>query len=725
MYNKSHRIGGIRVLSGKARVGLLSFLQVLVGWLALLLMPVAAQAAANSLQDVSFAALPGGAVQIILTLESPPARPSSFTIDTPARIVLDFPQTQSALSNKTRPIGVGMVQSLTALEAGGLTRVVVNLVSPVSHSLEVQGREVIVTVQESQTTTAARAKNRGAATVTPEPAAAAPAGEGIENIDFRRGPDGQGLVVVTLSDPSTVVDVRERGTKVQVDFLDTRIPSQLMQRLDVTDFATPVTLVETRPSGRNVRMEISAAGTYDYMAYQAEDVFTVEFRALSKQEQEALKKDKDVYTGERLSLNFQDIEVRAVLQLLADFTGLNLVTSDTVSGTVTLRLKNVPWDQALDIILKTKGLSARQTGNVMLVAPTEEIAAREKLELESQQQIEELAPLKSEYIQINYAKASDLAELLKSEDNPLLTPERGNVSFDERTNTLLVQDTAGKLEEIRRLIEALDIPIRQVLIESRVVIATNDFAKDLGVRFGFNRGNTWSDNHFAVFAGGQPGQTSGTAGLAPGIENPDGSGAEALLVNLPKTLGDERGGAFNFIVGKLGSWLLQLELSAMQREGKGEIISSPKVITSDQNKATIKQGLEIPYQSSSLNTGTNVQFKDAVLQLDVTPHITPDDRIIMDLAINKDTADFSRSVLGQPPIDTRSVDTTVLVDNGETVVLGGVFERQKTQNEEKIPFFGDLPYVGFLFKSTFEEDTNRELLFFITPRILKETLGVR
>ncbi len=306
-----------------------------------------------------------------------------------------------------------------------------------------------------------------------------------------------------------------------------------------------------------------------------------------------------------------------------------------------------------------------------------------------------------------------------------MTPERGNVSFDARTNTLLVQDTAAKLEEIRRLIEALDIPIRQVLIESRVVIATNDFAKDLGVRFGFNRGNTWSDGHYAVVAGGQPGHTSGTAGLAPGIENPDGSGAEGLLVNLPKTLGDLRGGSFNFIVGKLGSWLLQLELSAMQREGKGEIISSPKVITSDQNKATIKQGLEIPYQSSSLNTGTNVQFKDAVLQLDVTPHITPDDRIIMDLAINKDTADFSRSVLGQPPIDTRSVDTTVLVDNGETVVLGGVFERQKTQNTEKIPFFGDLPYVGFLFKSTFEEDANRELLFFITPRILKETLGAR
>ena len=477
---------------------------------------------------------------------------------------------------------------------------------------------------------------------------------------------------------------------------------------------------------------IEPTGEYEELAYQANNLFAVEFRPLTQQEKAEAERNKDVYTGERLSLNFQEIQVRAVLQLLADFTDFNLVTSDTVTGTITLRLQNVPWDQALDIILKTKGLSMRKTGNVVMVAPTEEIAAREKLELESQQQIEELAPLRSEYIQVNYAKAADIAALLKSKDNQLLTPDRGNVTVDERTNTLLVRDTAAKLEDIHRLVNKLDIPVRQVLIESRVVIANDDFAKDIGVRFGFSRANSIGGGNEIEVGGGKPGQIStmiydsGThLNTNVGIENPAGSGNRALMVNLPSELGGDRGGAINFLIGKIGSYLLQLELSAMQQEGKGEIISSPRVITSDRNKATIKQGVEIPYQEATSSGATSVSFKEAVLKLEVTPQITPDDRLIMDLIVSKDSPDYSRAVLGVPPVDTREVETSVLVDNGETIVLGGVFERTRSKSTERIPFLGDLPYVGFLFKQTAENDENNELLIFVTPKILKETLGVR
>ena len=510
-----------------------------------------------------------------------------------------------------------------------------------------------------------------------------------------------------------------------LDIIDTTVPVNLERKFDVSDFATPVKMFEVSAQGQKAHVEITTVGEYEHLAYQADELYTVEFRPLTKAEKEELRRKQETFSGERLSLNFQDIEVRSVLQLLADFTGLNLVTSDTVTGRITLRLKNVPWDQALDIILKTRGLSMRQNGNVVLIAPTEEIAAREKLELESQKQIEELAPLYSEYIQVNYAKAKDIQELLKSADNQLLTPERGNVTVDERTNTLLVRDTAAKLDDIRRLIERLDIPVRQVLIESRVVVANDDFAKDVGVRFGANTDATFGADNFAVLGGGMPGHLGGTFGLAPGIENPDGSGQEALLVNLPQTLSSSRGGALNLVVGRIGSYLLQLELSAMQQEGRGEIISSPRVITSDQHKATIKQGIEIPYQEASSSGATSVSFKEAVLKLEVTPHITPDDRVIMDLVINKDSPDFTRAVLGVPPVDTRQVETSVLIDNGETVVLGGVFERTEQFNKESIPFFGDLPYVGVLFKQQQKRDENKELLIFVTPKILKESLSVR
>lgn len=684
-------------------------------------------ALANVLQDISFSALPGNRVEVVLTLAEPIETPPSFSTDNPARIAIDLPDTTSGLAAKTKAISVGAARSVVAIEGKGRTRVVVNLLDAVPHTVTSRGNQVVVAISSGAGagTASEAARPTVAAPVASNGQEVTPAGGGqITDVDFQRGPEGEGRIEVTVTDPSVVVDMRQQGDKVVLDFIGTELPSALARTLDVTDFATPVTEVETRPEGGNVHMVISAHGEYEHLAYQANDKYTVEFRALTRQEQEARRRAERVYEGERLSLNFQDIEVRAVLQLLADFTGLNMVVSDTVGGRITLRLRNVPWDQAMDIILKTKGLSMRRTDNVILVAPTEEIAAREKLELESEQQIAELAPLRSELIQVNYAKASDLALLLKSTENKLLS-ERGSVTIDERTNTLLVQDTGAKLDEIRDLVSRLDIPVRQVLVESRIVIANDDFAKDLGVKLGITGTGSFSDNNVIV-SGGRPGDLAVDPGFGPtGIENPAGSGNQALLVNLPQTLSATRGGGVNFLLGKIGSHLLRLELSAMQQEGRGELVSSPRVITADQNKATIKQGVEIPYQEASSSGATSVSFKEAVLQLEVTPHITPDDRVIMDLKVNKDAPDFSRSVLGVPPVDTRSLETSVLVDNGETVVLGGVFERDKSKTVESVPFFGELPGVGVLFRQTQEQDQNNELLIFVTPKILKDTLTLR
>ncbi|HEY7841607.1 MAG TPA: type IV pilus secretin PilQ family protein, partial [Gammaproteobacteria bacterium] len=493
------------------------------------------------------------------------------------------------------------------------------------------------------------------------------------------------------------------------------------RKLDVVDFATPVKEIDTKPFAGGTRMLVSTTtDQYDHLAYQTENLFTVEVRPLSQEEQEELKREKFGYTGERLSLNFQNIEVRAVLQLIADFTGLNLVASDSVRGNVTLRLKNVPWDQALDIILKARGLGMRQAGNVMMVAPQEEIAAREKLELESQQQVRDLAPLRTEYVQINYAKASDLAGLIQTEQNNLLS-DRGNVSIDERTNTLIIQDVSSSLESIRSMIAKLDIPVRQVLIESRIVNADESFTRDLGVQFGFSKrtGDGVDDadtpNTAAVVGGPLPGgfETSSVTGI-------DVGGADGLMVNLPvagatSTLG--------LAVGKIGTYLLQLELSALLAEGRGEEIASPRVITANQSEAVIESGVDIPYQQATSSGATSVSFKKAVLKLQVTPQITPDDRVLLDLQVNQDTRG-APDVLGVPPINTRSVSTQVLVDDGETVVLGGIYNQTDRKSSDRVPFFGDLPYLGWLFKKERIEKSRTELLIFVTPKILREDTSV-
>ncbi len=683
-----------------------------------------ASASAATLDDISYSSLPGDGVKLEIKLSEPlEAEPLNFTIDNPARIVLDFPDTSLNITEKNKTIGIGPAHSVSSVEAAGRTRVVLNLTNPVGYEMEVQGDKVVLTLASGSEGGDVAPTSSSVATVSRAPVGLK-SGASIENIDFRRGVGGEGRILVTLSDPSVAVNLDKQAGNVVVDFQGTNLPDELNRRLDVIDFATPVREIDTMPTANGAHMVITTTtAEYDYLAYQSDEQLTIEFKPLSKKEQEAKKKDKFGYTGERLSLNFQDIEVRAVLQLIADFTGLNMVASDSVTGNVTLRLKNVPWDQALDIILKSKGLGMRKEGNVISIAPVGEIAAREKLELEASRQKEELAPLETDFVQVNYAKASELANLIKAKENNLLSG-RGSVTIDERTNTLIIQDVAESLASVRDMVEKLDIPVRQVLIESRIVNADESFAKDLGVRFGYSKSTRLdgqaaelggSNSAFGTLGGGLPGITdfgNGTSFVTGDEEN--------LMVSLPVT---NAFGAFGLAYGVIGSYLLQLELSAALAEGRGEDIASPKVITANQRKAEIKSGVEIPYQEASSSGATSVAFKEAVLSLEVTPQITPDDRVMLDLVVNQDTRG-SPDVLGVPPIDTKSVSTQVLVDNGETVVLGGVYSQTANYGSDRIPFFGDLPYLGFLFKRTSEERTKSELLIFVTPKILKENLRI-
>lgn len=665
------------------------------------------------LENIQFSGLPGNKVQLELSLDSAPDQLKSFSTDNPARIAIDLLGVSNGAGKTTIPINIGKAVSVRAIEAGGRTRVVLNLNDAAPYATKVVGNSVFVTLGN---VTSAPIING------PTSTAAQSAEKAVSGIDFRRGEEGEGRVLVSLTNTSSVVDVKQEGDKVIVDIHDTGLPQELANRLDVLDFATPVKAIDVMPAGADTRLSISAVGQYEFLSYQMDELLTIEFKPLTKQEQEELAAEKFPYTGEKLSLNFQSIEVRSVLQLLADFTDMNLVASDSVGGSVTLRLNNVPWDQALDIILKSKGLAKRITGNVMMVGPQAEVAAQEKLELEAKKQVVELSPLLTEFFEISYAKASDLVSILKStggrgtnNSDTKLISNRGGVSVDQRTNTLLVQETDEKLVEIRRIIERLDRPVRQVMIESRIVIANDDFTRDLGIRFGLS-GIDQSNDSISVAAGALGNGVEVTGGHIFDVD-----GSEGLLVDLPAA---SPAGAIQFVVGKIGSSLLQLELSALQTEAKGEVISSPRVITSDQIEAEISQGVEIPFQEASSSGATSTSFEEAELSLTVTPRITPDDRINLELNITKDSPDFSNVQPGGVPINTQEVDTTVLVNNGDTVVLGGIFERSKDHSVRKVPFFGDLPAVGVLFKKDFKQDNNRELLFFITPKILKDNLIV-
>ena len=688
-----------------------------------------ALAAGNALVDITHVTLPGNKQQVAFTLtEDVGSKPRAFTIDNPARIALDLPDTANSLKQRSINVSSGLLQNVTTVEAGGRTRVVLNLSSMIPYSTAVRGNQLLVTLDGSKNGVARKSevKTSVAAVSASEPSETAPTTEtgfvsnddgfSIRDVDFRRGPLGEGRVTFDMSSAGISVDVREEGGRVILEFPDTELPRALRKRLDVMDFGTPIQFIDSISGKQGAKVIIQpATQDFEQLAYQSDNMFTVELKPMSRDEIEANRKAKFGYTGEKLSLNFQDIEVRSVLQLLADFTDLNIVVSDSVQGKLTLRLKNVPWDQALDIILQSKALGKRQAGNVIMVAPAEEIANRERIELEGMKQKTELAPLRTEFFQANYAKAADLAELLKSGTGSILS-ERGSVSVDERTNTLLINDTVDQLTQIRSLVHRLDVPIRQVLIESRIVIASDDFNKDIGIRWGVTRNTTVNDGDGYV--------TSGNSTAVQDVLEGNVPGAGRFNVNLPAA---NQAGTLGIALAKLPlGTLLELELSAMQAEGTGEVISSPRVITANQHEAYIEQGVEIPYLEAASSGATSVSFRKAVLGLKVTPQITPDDRIVMDLTVNKDTVGqiFGAGQLQVPSIDTREVSTQVLVDNGETVVLGGVYEQTIINKVDMVPFFGNLPLVGRLFQHTISQDDKSELLVFVTPKIIRENASL-
>ena len=668
-------------------------------------MPSLASAAENAITEINYSSLPGDQVQIRMSLENLATEPGSFTIDNPARIAFDFPDTKIKLPERSLNIGVGVARSISTVEAGGRTRVVLNLSRLVTYNTVVDGNDVVVTLGGSSTTSIPKSTKIAGSSIKPS-------NTNIKNIDFRRGEKGEGRIIIDLADPNTPVDLKTLGEQITVTVTNSAISSELERRLDVIDFGTPVKSIDAFNQNGNVKIVITGIGEFEQLAYQADNSFTVDVKPIVKESAAEMQKKKLAFKGERLSLNFQSIEVRAVLQLIADFTDLNLITSDTVTGNVTLRLRNVPWDQALDIILRSKGLAMVKDGNVISVAPAEELAARSKLD----QTIEAQAPLISESIQVNYAKASDFTTLLKTKDNSLLS-ERGSVSVDTRTNKLLIRDTAKNIAAMTELVQQLDIPVRQVLIESRIVLATNDFSKELGVRFGVsNIKTTTSGANTDTVAVSGDSTAAETVRLGGTPSQPS-----RYNVNLPVTSLAASAGSIGLALARLPfGTLIDLELSAAQTEGRSETISSPRVITSDQSKATIETGTEIPYAEASSSGAATVSFKKAVLSLDVTPQITPDDRIIMDLKVSKDSPDFANLTAAGPPIKTQAVETNVLVDNGETIVLGGVYEQTKARSTQRVPFFGDLPLVGFLFRSNFEQNNKSELLIFVTPKLLKD-----
>jgi type IV pilus assembly protein PilQ len=668
----------------------------------------------------------GQQVQLKLHLSGPAPEPLPFTIDKPARIAFDLPNTTLALASRRIDVRSGGVDTVLAAEANGRTRLVVNVDSLIPYTTKVDGNNIIVTLGHQ----AGAALAGGNAAPRPGSGqSAAPVERSIKTIDFRRGADGTGRVIVQLSDPRTPVNVRQEGNQVVVDFAGTLMPKNLMRRYDVMDFATPVQSVDAIRVEGSSRLVITAQGDFEQLAYQSDNQYTVEIKPSLKRT--AAADEKKEYTGERLTLNFQDIDVRSVLQLLADTSGQNIVVSDSVTGNLTLRLQNVPWDQALDIVLRTKGLDKRRQDNVIIIGPTEELANREKAELAAHKEVQDLSPIRSEFMTVNYAKVADLAKMIRPTGgagggkNTLLST-RGSISIDERTNTLLVQDTAENLAEIRRLVQTLDVPVKQVLIECRIVVVSDTFERDLGAQFGVTSAQSNGNNGLLAVTGSGTGADTmvqsaltnlGSGLAATPVVTP--ALANRYMVNTPAA--NTNGSIGISLLG--GSYLVDLALSAAENEGKSETISSPRVITANQKQAVILQGTEIPYQESASSGATTTQFKNAVLSLKVTPLITPDNRVILDLDVSDDTVGQQvTSATGGtvPSIDTRQIQTQVLVGDGQTVVLGGILETTKSYSANKIPWLGDIPILGNLFKSTTNINNKTELLIFITPKILRE-----
>ena len=722
------------------------------------LLPFAGAAGAATLEDISFTSLPDNAFEISLDFSAVPPEPEPYALDSPARIVLDFPGVQSNLQQRRHELSYENARNAVVVSTQEKTRLVVNLNRMTSYSAMQEDTRIVLRVQGATGNAATGSGSfagSGFAVRDDSPLAAGEA-RAVRNVDFARGERGEGIVTLTLSDPNISVDVQQTGNRIVAEFFQTALPDHLDRRLDVLDFATPVRTVDTRPEGSSTRVTVEAGGEYDYLAYQTDSQYVISVDPLTPAELEE-RRSQFAYVGERLSLNFQDIEVRSVLQLIADFTDLNLVASDTVTGSITLRLQNVPWDQALDIVLKAKGLDKRLEGNVLLVAPAAEIAERERLQVEANKQLQELAPLVTEFIRIRYADAAELFELFNVRDDDMgrgsrwddrtatssILSERGSAIVDKRTNTIILTDTADKISDFRRLVEQIDIPVRQVEISARIVVATTDFRKELGFRWGAQGASEVGGNvvgfggnieNFTVPYNPMNRFPRGGTPYVPPVDE-DGEPVAPITPTPGADVGTSKGDNAGLNVdlgvanpaGQLALQLLtdnaylDLELSALENAGYAEIASQPKVLTGDKQKAIIRSGKEVAYQEATSSGATSTSFKEAVLKLEVTPQITPDNRIILDLFISQNSV-AAEVFGGVPSLDITDIETKALVGDGQTLVLGGIFQYQELDSQTKVPVLGDIPYLGRLFRNDFRASDKREILIFVTPRIVEDQL---
>lgn len=714
-------------LFGEAKTMNHAFRQFSMGAIAIAVMQVAS--AQVSMTNIVPMSLADQGTEIRVMFNGLPPQPQAYQLEQPSRLILDFDKAQQSLTKNSIPVSTAEASSVEVASDDQRSRVIVNLKDAGAFTTRVEGNTFVLKINSAKPTA-----------INSPSVATRQVQQGVSNIGFQRGNQGEGLVVIDLLGNNTPVDVQQQGSKIVVRTMGNKIPMHLARRLNTNDFATPVASVDAYNDKGNGVITIQSAGSYEYMAYQAENKLTISLKR--PEEKSAAKAKAQTYTGNKISLDFQDIEVRRVLQLLADFTGINMVAADTVQGNITLRLKDVPWDQALDIVLKTKNLDKRRNGSVIWIAPVSELIKAEEEEAKAIAQSVKLAPLQTEYIQLSYAKATDIEKLITQGKNVntnnsgssgsisndtlaggLLSP-RGTVSTDPRTNTLIINDTSQKIDQIRKMVDLLDVSVKQVMIEARIVSASTDFTREMGVKWGILSQGITNNNDLLV--GGsdttlwnlrKPEKDSDTGGWKYEIERPD---------NLNVDLGAVTPGASRIAFGliSLSDFMLDLELSAVQADGYGEVISTPKVMTADKQPAKIESGKKIPYTSSTgggANAVPKTEFIDATLSLDVTPSITPDGKVMMKLNITKDSQS-TPTPTGQLTINKNQIDTNVLVDNGETVVLGGIFEQENISSQVKVPFLGDLPYVGRLFRRDLKTDNKRELLIFITPRIVNDTL---
>lgn len=645
----------------------------------------------NSIVGVSASKASNGAVVLKVDLAQPlVGAPNGFAINTPPRIAFDFANATNGLGKAVQDINEGDLRSVNLIQAGSRTRLVVNLNQMDTYESKVEGSSLLITLhaKDASSTEPANAAKFAVSKVSSQK-------HSLRDIDFRRGRNGEGRVQIDLSDAITGIDIRQQGSKLIVDYVKTSLPNNLQRKLDVADFGTPVQTVDTFAKGDNVQMVIEPKGLWEYSAYQTDNKFIIEVKAIVEDPNKLVKGNQIGYAGEKLTLDFQNIAVREALNVIADFTNLNVVISDTVTGNLTLRLKDVPWDQALDIILQSRGLDMRKNGNVIQVAPRDELAAKEKIDLTARQEITELEAIRTETFKLNYIKAEAVVKLLTDDKQKLLS-KRGSAIPDERTNLLFVQDVPSKLEEVRLIIAKVDIPVRQVMIEARVVEATDGFSSTLGI------GNTQYTPKGGV---GGPVITAGVAGATNPLS-----------------------GTITALFSKAGTPVLNLQLQALEVDNKGKIISSPRVVTADKTEAFIETGIEVPYLQMSSSGAATIAFKKAVLNLTVKPQITPDDNVIMDVKVNKDSVGTLFITQGNgsvPTINTNKVNTQVLVENGGTVVIGGVYSQVAAEDTNKVPLLGDIPVIGYLFKTTVKSDKKSELLVFITPKIMKDTVNLK